>query len=177
MDGGPGRAFGSVFIGENAYGSRGPAHANRKNALRLEIEVLSKNLKKQFVLSLAVALLAPLVAFATATPAIAQAAPEASTSAEATTEAPAKTAHKVHVVIITNRLTYQPPTLVVHVGDVVEWINKDLYIHTVTSTDGKTFDSGNIYPKRSWRYKAVRKGTYDYSCTPHPDMKGKLIVR
>ena len=145
-------------------------HANRKDALRLEIEMLSKNLKKQFINSLAVALLAPLVAFAAAaTPAIAQAAPEPSAAIEA--------GHKPHVVIITNRLTYQPPTIVVDVGDVVEWINKDLYIHTVTSTDNKTFNSGNIYPKKSWRYKAVKKGSFEYSCIPHPDMKGKLIVR
>ncbi len=140
--------------------------------------MLLKHLDNRFVNLLAIALLAPLVAFtAAATPAIAQAAPAASAPAEAAIEAPTQTEHKVHIVIITNRLTYQPPTIVVHVGDMVEWINKDLYIHTVTATDNKTFNSGNIYPKRSWRYKAVKKGTFEYFCIPHPDMKGKLIVR
>lgn len=90
---------------------------------------------------------------------------------------PAKTAHRVHVVQMTRLLTYEPKMIVVNVGDTVEWVNKDLYVHTVTSVDGKSFDSGNIYPKRSWRYKAVKKGTYSYFCTPHPDMKGELIVR
>jgi len=140
---------------------------DRETALRLEIEML---LKHRFVNLLAVALLAPVVTFAVAsTPAIAQAAEEA--------QAPTETVHQVHKVTITNRLTYAPPTIVVKVGDVVEWTNKDIYLHTVTAADHKSFDSGNIYPKRSWRYKAVKKGTFDYFCTPHPDMKGKLIVR
>lgn len=135
--------------------------------------MLRKHLNKQFVNLLAVMLLAPLLTFAGgaifASPAMAQAVTEPS--------APAETVHKVHRVTITNRLTYAPPTIVVNVGDVVEWTNKDIYLHSVTAADHKSFDSGNIYPKRSWRYKAVKKGTYDYFCTPHPDMKGKLIVR
>jgi plastocyanin len=135
--------------------------------------MLLKHLNKRFVNLLAVTLLAPLLTFAGGAiftfPAIAQAVEEA--------PAPTETVHKVHRVTITNRLTYAPPTIVVNVGDVVEWTNKDIYLHSVTSADHKSFDSGNIYPKRSWRYKAVKKGTFDYFCTPHPDMKGKLIVR
>ena len=136
--------------------------------------MLLKHLKNRFVTLLAVALLAPLVALAGeavfASPAMAQVAAEPSAST-------ATAQHKVHVVSITNRLTYEPKTIVVNVGDVVEWVNKDLYIHTVTAADHKSFNSGNIYPKRSWRYKAVKKGTYNYFCIPHPDMKGELIVR
>jgi plastocyanin len=135
--------------------------------------MLLKHWNKRFVTLLAIALLAPLVAIAGeaafTSPAIAQVAAESS--------APTAAVHKVHRVSITNRLTYEPPTIVVNVGDVVEWTNKDIYLHSVTAADHKSFDSGNIYPKRSWRYKAVKKGTYDYFCTPHPDMKGKLIVR
>ncbi len=135
--------------------------------------MLLKHSNKRFVTLLAIALLAPLVAIAGeaafTSPAIAQVAAESS--------APTAAVHEVHRVTITNRLTYVPPTITVNVGDVVEWTNKDIYLHSVTAADHKSFDSGNIYPKRSWRYKAVKKGTYDYFCTPHPDMKGKLIVR
>lgn len=144
--------------------------------------MLLKHLKMRFATLLAIALLAPLVAIAGeaafTSPAMAQVAAEPSAPTEAAEPAaPIAAVHKVHRVSITNRLTYVPPTIVVNVGDVVEWTNKDIYLHSVTAADHKSFDSGNIYPKRSWRYKAVKKGTYDYFCTPHPDMKGKLIVR
>ena len=90
--------------------------------------------------------------------------------------AAAKTAHKVHVVTMSHTFSYEPQTLEVNVGDTIVWKDTDLYQHTVTSVDRKSFNSGPINPGGSWRYKAVKEGTYAYFCVPHPNMRGTLIV-
>lgn len=85
------------------------------------------------------------------------------------------TAAKHHVIVI-RQVTFEPKVLTVRVGDTIEWENKDIVAHTATS-DRKGFDSGIIAPGATWTYTAKRKGTYTYTCTLHPNMKGELIVR
>ena len=80
-------------------------------------------------------------------------------------------------VIVIDRFLFQPQALTVRVGQTVEWKNAGSVPHTATSIDGKTFDSAAIPAGRSWRFKAAKKGTFDYVCTLHPNMKGKLIVQ
>ncbi|HEV2442711.1 MAG TPA: cupredoxin family copper-binding protein [Steroidobacteraceae bacterium] len=80
-----------------------------------------------------------------------------------------------HQVII-DGMRFNPQTLVVRRGDRITWINRDPFPHTVTSTDGK-FDSHQIAPDGSWTYVARKAGEYDYVCTLHVTMKGKLEVR
>jgi plastocyanin len=62
------------------------------------------------------------------------------------------------------------------VGDVVVWRNMDLVPHTVTA-QGRQFDSGDLPPGRTWRYRVTKKGRYPYGCTYHPTMHGVLVVR
>jgi len=71
---------------------------------------------------------------------------------------------------------FQPAELTVKAGDTVEWKNDDIVPHTVTADDG-SFRSGKIAPGKTWTYKAAKAGTFGYTCTPHPNMHGKLIVR
>ena len=71
---------------------------------------------------------------------------------------------------------YQPDTLIVNQGDTIEWANNDMVPHTATAKD-KSFDSGKIAPKASWKFVAKTKGSYDYLCTLHPNMKAKLVVQ
>jgi plastocyanin len=86
---------------------------------------------------------------------------------------------KVFTVVI-REFEFEPATLSVHAGDTVEWKNDDFVPHTATA-DGEAqkpvFDSGTIDTGAAWRYVARKKGTYNYSCTLHPIMKGKLIVQ
>lgn len=74
---------------------------------------------------------------------------------------------------------FTPETVTVHPGDTVEWRNDDTVDHTATTTSaGKpAFDSGNLKHGQVFRYVAKAKGTYDYICTIHPYMKGKVVVR
>ena len=55
------------------------------------------------------------------------------------------------------------------------WENRDPFPHTVT--DAGTFDSGSIPAGGHFRYVANKPGTYDYICTLHPNMKGRLVVQ
>ncbi len=80
------------------------------------------------------------------------------------------TAHIVEI----DGLKYSPATLTVKRGDTIAWINKDPFPHTVSARGA--FDSHDIPAGGEWKYVARRRGTYDYGCTYHPNMKGTLKV-
>ena len=80
---------------------------------------------------------------------------------------------RTHEVVIQG-LLYVPETLTVRPGDVVVWINKDPFPHTVTAAG--VFDSGSIAAGKSWRFTAKKPGTHSYLCTLHTTMKGTLRV-
>jgi plastocyanin len=82
---------------------------------------------------------------------------------------------RTHTVTIEG-MRFNPQTLSVRRGDRITWINKDPFPHTVTAADGK-FDSHPIAAGGSWTYVARKAGEYDYACTLHVDMKGRLQVR
>jgi plastocyanin len=88
----------------------------------------------------------------------------------------ADTPGKVNTVVI-KQFKYQPETLTVNAGEIVEWRNDDIVPHSATSVDKKTFDSGRIVKGVTWRFTPTKKGTFDYFCTLHPNMKAKLIVQ
>jgi plastocyanin len=81
-----------------------------------------------------------------------------------------------HYTIVMRQVSFEPSVLTVGVGDTVEWRNDDIVPHTATS-DKKGFDSGIVASAAAWRFIAKKKGTYSYTCTLHPNMKGKLVVR
>jgi plastocyanin len=71
---------------------------------------------------------------------------------------------------------YAPATLRVRAGDVVEWVNDDAVVHTVTAETGG-FDSRGIQPGARWRARFAERGVYAYYCSPHPFMKAVVVVR
>jgi plastocyanin len=87
----------------------------------------------------------------------------------------ADAAPKVHVVTIEG-MRYMPETVEVNAGDTIMWSNKDAFPHTVTAVD-RSFDSGSLGPERTWKWKALKKGTFPYLCTLHPTMKATLVVK
>lgn len=82
---------------------------------------------------------------------------------------------QVHEVTI-HGFKFEPQALTVHVGDTIVWKNEDIVAHTVTAVD-KSFDSGKIAPGSSWKLVVKRTGSFPYTCTPHPNMRGKIIVQ
>ncbi|WP_206957260.1 cupredoxin domain-containing protein [Trinickia acidisoli] len=87
----------------------------------------------------------------------------------------AEPAYASTYIVTIEQMHFAPPTVIVHRGDSVVWVNKDLVAHTA-STNAKGFDSGSIAPEASWRYVASRSGRYPYQCLFHPTMHGTLIV-
>ena len=73
-------------------------------------------------------------------------------------------------------LAYRPASIEIEAGTTVEWVNGDPLAHTVTAAD-TTFDSGLIEPGRSWRRTFTVPGTWRFACTPHPFMRGVIVVR
>jgi plastocyanin len=71
---------------------------------------------------------------------------------------------------------FSPSTVTVKTGDTVHFVNDDSVPHTVTSSD-KSFDSGNMNQGSAWNYTFAKAGTYAYTCTFHPYMKGTVTVK
>ncbi len=105
--------------------------------------------------------------------------PSASSAAKQSGAEPSKPVHEVDKVstVLISQFKYQPDTITVNVGETVEWKNADIVPHTATAADGKAFDSGSIAKGASWSFRAAKRGTYDYLCTLHPNMKARLVVQ
>lgn len=68
---------------------------------------------------------------------------------------------------------YDPPTITVKQGTTVTWINNDSVIHDVKSD---TFASQVLKRGDKFEYTFDKQGTFEYICTYHPAMTGKIIV-
>jgi amicyanin len=68
------------------------------------------------------------------------------------------------------------PTVTVPVGGTVTWVNHDEDVHTVVSTAG-AFRSPGLETDETYAYKFTKPGVYQYFCTLHPLMVGKVVVK
>ena len=75
---------------------------------------------------------------------------------------------------------YIPSKTLIQVGESVTWLNEDAAFHSVTSgtyeNPNEMFDSGHLNPNESFTVKFDESGTFDYFCTLHPWMNGKIVV-
>ena len=77
---------------------------------------------------------------------------------------------------------YDPSPITVKSGSVVKWTNEDSTLHTVTSglpeqgSLGTLFDSSIISPGQTFTHTFAKTGSFDYSCTLHPFMRGQVLV-
>ena len=70
---------------------------------------------------------------------------------------------------------FSAPTLTVKPGTTVTWTNRDDDAHTVTSV-ANTFRSHGLDTGETFSYTFTRPGTYEYFCSLHPLMTGKVVV-
>ena len=105
-----------------------------------------------------------------------------------TTTTPATTATQSGktqtVMIITDSsgsFAFSPASLTIKAGTTVIWKNTTAAPHTVTSDDGKSFDSGTSNPivaqTGTFSFTFTTPGTYHYHCEIHPFMKATIIVQ
>jgi len=86
--------------------------------------------------------------------------------------APAPAAAPVRVTI--ENVAYAPASASAFVGDTVEWVNKDPFVHTATAKNGAW--KVVIQPGKSASLKLTKTGAFDYYCEFHPNMTAKLTV-
>ena len=83
-------------------------------------------------------------------------------------------AHAATIQITMENLVISPAEASAKVGDTIEWINKDIFVHTATAKNGD-FDV-MMPPKKTVTYVLKKAGTVDYFCRFHPNMKAVLNV-
>jgi plastocyanin len=75
--------------------------------------------------------------------------------------------------------SFDPAATSVPKGDIIEWKNNDKVAHTVVSApDGGVWDSGIIASGKSFKLDTSKLNAteYDYLCTVHPFMVGKITI-
>ena len=88
----------------------------------------------------------------------------------------------VSIIGIKKDKSFDPNPIEINAGDSITWTNDDNEIHTVTSGSdegpsiGTEFDSGTLAPGQSFTHQFDKPGTYEYFCSFHDSMTGKVIV-
>jgi plastocyanin len=70
---------------------------------------------------------------------------------------------------------FLPAEITIPVGTTVTWTNRGRVAHTVT--DAGVWDSGRIPPGGTFSAVFAVAGTFDYVCTIHPEMQGRINVQ
>jgi plastocyanin len=75
-----------------------------------------------------------------------------------------------------DNFSFAPATLTVPAGTKVTWTNRDDVPHNVISVD-KKFASPVLDTDEEFSYSFTDPGTYEYYCSIHSKMTGKVIVQ
>lgn len=76
-----------------------------------------------------------------------------------------------------DNFAFAPSPLTVKAGTTIKWINKDDVPHLIVSTQGKFKPSTVLDTDQVFSVALNQPGTYDYFCSLHPMMQGKIIVK
>jgi plastocyanin len=77
--------------------------------------------------------------------------------------------------VMIDNFTFTPQTITIPKGTKLEWENDDDIPHTVVETQGK-FLSPALDTEDKYAFTFDLPGTYEYFCSLHPHMKGKVVV-
>jgi plastocyanin len=75
--------------------------------------------------------------------------------------------------ILIQGFAFTPATITVQPGTTIVWRNMDPGAHHVSGSD---FDSGQVIGGEYWAAQFLRPGTFDYMCSIHPTMRGRIVV-
>lgn len=96
-----------------------------------------------------------------------------SPSAQTSSSAAPVSAETGQSVIMQNR-AFSPAEISIKKGETVTWTNGESSVHNVVSV---TFKSDTMKKGDTFSYTFNETGTFDYTCTFHPGMDGKVIVK
>jgi plastocyanin len=102
--------------------------------------------------------------------------PQTPAPAPATTPTPALSAGGPVFEVKISNFSFQPAELKIPKGSIVIWANNDGATHTVTSDSGNEIASGQVRQGGTFSHTFNNTGTFDYHCSIHTTMKGKIIV-
>jgi plastocyanin len=80
------------------------------------------------------------------------------------------------VTVQIDNFAFAPATLTVTAGTTVTWKNDDDDAHTVVEKD-RTFKSAALDTDDTFSQTFAAPGEYEYFCSLHPRMTGKIIVK
>jgi plastocyanin len=83
-------------------------------------------------------------------------------------------AHAATIQITIDNLVFAPAEVAARVGDTIEWINNDVFVHTATARNGD-FDVITP-PKKTVTSVLTKAGVIEYYCRYHPNMKAALTI-
>ena len=84
-------------------------------------------------------------------------------------------AYAIDTRVTIDNFTFKAETISVPVGTTVLWENDDDIPHTVVSLQG-VFRSAALDTEDKYSFTFDKAGTYEYFCSLHPQMTGKVIV-
>jgi amicyanin len=76
--------------------------------------------------------------------------------------------------ITIQNFSFNPAELSIKKGSTVTWTNQDAMPHKIS---GSSFQSDALNKGRSFSFTFDTAGTFDYVCSIHPYMKGRIIVQ
>ncbi|MBA4112519.1 MAG: plastocyanin [Verminephrobacter sp.] len=81
------------------------------------------------------------------------------------------------VEVVIQNYRFEPAEVRIRAGDTVRWINREKRTsHSVLFASEQGGESERFFPQESWERRFDAPGTYSYSCGPHPEMKGVVVV-
>jgi len=87
----------------------------------------------------------------------------------------ASSARAENIEVKIENFTFNPPQIMVHVGDTVTWVNHDDIPHTVMSK-GQGFRSKVLDSDEKFSFTFAAPGSFSYFCSLHPHMTGAIVV-
>jgi plastocyanin len=75
-----------------------------------------------------------------------------------------------------DNFSFTPPVLEVKAGTSVSWINKDDVPHLIVNVQQRFKQSAVLDTDQRFSVALQQPGTYDYFCSLHPQMQGRIVV-
>ena len=82
---------------------------------------------------------------------------------------------ETHRVRMVDGNAFRPARITISRGDRVRWVNRDNANHTTTSNGGLWDET--LAPGERFTRRFRRAGTFNYECTLHFGMTGRIVVR
>jgi len=79
-------------------------------------------------------------------------------------------------VVNISKMKFTPASVTIKTGETVIWKNSDDHNHSVVAEDD-SFKSENLANGDTFSHTFDKAGSYPYSCSYHPRMKGEVIVK